>query len=1166
MSKKEASPFHYLQSSYLSHLHKYIGSTIPDKISHLPFSSFSLFIYLKIFKELVTAKSPKNWMIILPTEREAKQVYDEITELSILEYKSTQVELPHLIYFPTYGMLHFNYSHPELVREGLRARALSILASDFSKNKSSILIAPIEALSTRVPLLASYKKNVLTITKNKDLSLNTIKQFLVWGGYEIAVPVEKQGDFNIKGGLLDVFCPSHFNPIRIEFFGDTVESIRFFDPLTQISVESIDSIEIFPRRDLHIDKEVLDKVQKSREYQEFLQTPENERELPPFIEFGLERPAGFWDVYPLVMETNDIFSYYNTPPEILVWDRDMAYSRLKSMAEELLFLEKRAQGEQALADSKFVVAKERRKKFFIPAEQLLLSNTEIFNKIKQAKDAFFMSNTTEHQSLYLKEAPLYKGKVSALVEEMNLNFQGYDVFISMSTKPQEDRIDHILSAYKNKTNFKYYFVNLPIKSGFLWDTGLLLTDKEIFGKYTKKSAISKTKTQAIESFVDLKEGDYVVHIDHGIGRFVGLTRMQVGGNERDFLEIIYAGQAKIYVPVEKLNLIHRYIGSSDDPSLDHLGKLSTWKRTKQIATEAIEKIAIELLELYAKRESAVGFSFPADTSFQEEFEASFEYDETDDQINAINDVKKDMESLRPMDRLICGDVGYGKTEVAIRATFKAVMAGKQVAILCPTTILAYQHYSNFKKRFQNYPITVDFVSRFKTNAQKKEVYGRLIAGNLDVVIGTHALLSKEVQFKNLGLLVVDEEQKFGVVHKESIKRMRANIDTVTMSATPIPRTLQLSLAGIRDLSLIETPPRNRIKVETFVVPENDEVLQQAIEHEIEREGQVYVLHNKVETIEMQAKRIQDLVPSARIAILHGQMVETDIELIMFGFLNYEFDILVCTTIIESGVDIPNVNTLIVIGAQALGLSQLYQLKGRVGRSDRQAFAYFFYPDRLSINEVAQKRLNTLEEYDELGAGFKIAMKDLEIRGAGNILGKEQSGDIMAIGFDLYIQMLHEKIGSLRDEEKEHYDCSMAISQDFYIPDNYISDTRQKMEFYKKLVSANTLEAIESVKNQIVDRFGALPTLLEEICLYQAIRIMANGMLLEKIKQTEHFFILTGSQKTKLSFFELQNLLKQKNILKLVPTEPQNIYVKINSKDKISYFRELQVVLEKIWAK
>ena len=1156
------SIFNKFEKSYSQHINKFIQGEFPKNISHIPFSFFSLFIYSNVIKN--NNKDKKHNIIILPTEREAKQVYDDLVEIYNLDNKNQQEQiLPDLIYFPTYGMLHFNYAKPDSVKEGLRSRALSTLASDTLDDISTVLITPIEALITRVPKIDLYKKNIISVVKGEDNSLENIKLFLVQAGYENITPVEKPGDFSIKGGLLDVFCPSYFNPLRIDFFGDTIDSIRFFDPLTQISVESLDSIKIFPRRDVHIDDDIIEQIINTKEYKEFSSLPKDEIEIPPFVENGSSNPSGFWDVYPLVIETSDIFSYYKILPQVIIWDKSMALSRLKSMSEELSFLIKRAKGDSTFADSSVVTAKNRSKKFFLDMDLLFISKNNLENNLINSIEISFMSSGINNTSIHIQESPLYKGKVSALVEEMNLNFRGYDVFISMSTQPQQDRIEHILSAYKEQIYFKYHFIQLPVKSGFIWDNGLLLTDKEIFGKYAKKSAISKNSTQAIDSFVDLKEGDYVVHIDHGIGRFVGLIRMQVAGNERDFLEVIYADQAKIYVPVEKINLVHRYIGSADDPSLDHLGKLSTWKRTKQIANEAIQKIALELLELYARRESAVGFSFPIDTSFQEEFEASFEYDETDDQISAINDVKKDMESLRPMDRLICGDVGYGKTEVAIRATFKAVMAGKQVAILCPTTILAYQHYTNFKKRFKDYPISVDFVSRFKSNAQKKEVFVRTENASLDVVIGTHALLSKNIIFKNLGLLVVDEEQKFGVIHKEAIKQLRANVDTLTMSATPIPRTLQLSLAGVRDLSLIETPPRNRLKVETYVVPESDELLQTAIQHEIDREGQIYVLHNKVETIEMQAKRIQEFVPQARIAILHGQMHETDIELIMFSFLNYEFDVLVCTTIIESGVDIPNVNTLIVMGAQALGLSQLYQLKGRVGRSDRQAYAYFFYPDRSVITEVAQKRLNTLEEYDQLGAGFKIAMKDLEIRGAGNILGKEQSGDIMAIGFDLYVQMLHDKIDALRNTEKEYYECNIIIAQDFYIPDFYISDTRQKMEFYKKLVTTTNLENIDYIKNQMIDRFGALPTLIEEMCHYQAIRIIANNIRLEKIKQSVDFFILTGSQKTLLSFTALQDLLKQKNLIKLIPSEPQNIYIKISSNNRVTYLSELQNILEKI---
>ncbi len=1120
----------------------------PLKITGVPFSSFSTFIFCQILK-----KNPKkDWMIILATEREAKQVYEELELFYTVSAENKPDQI--LCIFPTWGMPHFNYSKPEPFREGMRSRTLSLL---LEHDNPIALITSIDALLIKTPSLKNYRNSKMSLRIGENASMGKLQEYLIQYGYERAMPLEKQGEFCIKGSLIDIFCPGYFNPIRIDFLGDQIESIRFFDPLSQSSIEKVEKINIFPRRDILFEEKMISSIRSSKKFQEFIaqrsaEDPSGYSEnIPPFLreESDTQRMneiRGFWDVYPSVTEVSSIFSYYDTPPVILLQDSFSILKRLRSIREEHSFLFKKSKG-----------------KFHLTPEELFWSDEVIEKHLKNAHEILPISESIDHISAKFKEAPLYRGRVSDLVKEMNLNFKQMDVFICPSTNSQRERIQHILSAYQEDIQFQYFFLSLGIKTGFSWKNGILLTEKEIFGKRVKRQAISKDQTQIIESFIDLKEGDYVVHVNHGIGRFINLIRMQVGGYEKDFLEVAYAGQDKLYVPVEQINLVHRYIGSTEDPDLDHLGKRSSWRRTKKRAQESIEKLAQELLDLYAKREKSKGIIYPPDSPFQEEYEANFEHEETDDQINAINDIKKDMQSARPMDRLICGDVGYGKTEVAMRASFKAVMAGKQVALLCPTTILAFQHFHTFKKRFHNYPVSIDYISRFRSSSEKKEILQKLENGSLDIIIGTHSLLSKNISFKNFGLLVVDEEQKFGVVHKESIKKMRANIDTITMTATPIPRTLQLSLVNIRDLSLIKTPPRNRRSIETFVLAYNQEILDQAIEKELNRNGQIYILQNKIKTIEVQASSIQRSFPRARIAILHAKMNEQDVEMTMLGFLNYEYDILVCTTIIESGIDIANVNTLIVMNSHTFGLSQLYQLKGRVGRSDRQAYAYLFYPDRASITEVAQKRLNTLEEYNELGSGFKIAMKDLEIRGAGNILGKEQSGDIMAIGFELYIQMLQEKIHSLRHKEKEFFGCSVIIPQDFYILDDFIPDTRQKMEFYKKLVSANTLQNIAEVEEQLLDRFGKLPDLLMKMIHYEEIRILGNQLRLDQIKWESGCFILSASSETQISAKTIHDLVQTDPQFKLDPNRPQNIYFYPEDSKGDSILPPLKKLLQKI---
>jgi transcription-repair coupling factor (superfamily II helicase) len=756
---------------------------------------------------------------------------------------------------------------------------------------------------------------------------------------------------------------------------------------------------------------------------------------------------------------------------------------------------------------------------------------------------------------------MYRGKISTFIEDIqNKKFGKKQIYISAKSEIQIDRLNHIISGYGDKIP-DINIVLTPLDTGFETGKLLLVTEKDLFGKSSRGSKIQKSTTQVIQSFTDLKSGDYVVHINYGIGQFKGLRRMEVTGFARDFIEVEYAEANKLYVPIEQLQLVHKYIGSSDNPSLDYLGKKSSWTKTKIKAQESIEKLAAELLELYARREKSVGVAYPADTRFQEEFEAAFPYEETEHQLMAINEVKKDMESERPMDRLVCGDVGFGKTEIAIRAAFKAVLAGRQVCILCPTTILAFQHANTFKKRFQDYPVKIELISRFRSPSEIARVQKDAKEGTVDVVIGTHAILSKNMGWKNLGLLVIDEEQRFGVKQKEFIKNLKANIDCLTMTATPIPRTLQMSLVGIRDLSIIETPPRNRLKIETYVLEENDDLLGSAIKKELERNGQVIILHNKVQTIEVRASAIKNLVPYADITVMHGQMTEDEIEERMLDFYNKRHNVLVSTTIIESGVDLPDANTLIVLNAQNFGLSQLYQIKGRVGRSDRQAYAYFFYPPGMTFSEKAEKRLNTLTEYDGLGDGFKIAMKDLEIRGAGNILGKEQSGDIMAVGFELYVNMLHEKLAELNNEVKaEDFECNVQIPQDYFIPDNYIQDIRQKMEFYKKLTSVSTLDEIEYLIIELGDRFGEMPDSVMGMCQQEKLRIVCRQLKFEKITFINGILSLYASPQMKVELDKLVGLIKRDNRFFLDPTDLRKLNFKSKSENTLEVLHEINSIL------
>ncbi len=618
-------------------------------------------------------------------------------------------------------------------------------------------------------------------------------------------------------------------------------------------------------------------------------------------------------------------------------------------------------------------------------------------------------------------------------------------------------------TFGNQTNgFQYYDIKLSV-----------ISDKDIFGQFKKKGKKKQNKkgTGKIKSFTELKPGDFVVHANHGIGVFKGIKQLELQGNKKDYLELIYHSDDKLYVPVEQLDMVQRYIGSEGKkPKVNKLGS-SEWTKTKNKVKKSIEEIAEDLVKLYAIRATLKGYKYSDDTVWQKQFEEEFPYEETPDQVLAIEDIKRDMESPKPMDRLLCGDVGYGKTEVAIRAAFKAVMDGKQVAFLVPTTILAQQHYNNFKQRFSDFPVTVDVISRFRTLSQQKATIKSIKEGNVDILIGTHRILQKDIKFKDLGLLIIDEEQRFGVKHKEKMKNLKKNVDVLTLSATPIPRTLHMSLVGVRDISVIETPPEERYPVQTYVVEYNDQLIRDSILREISRGGQIYFVYNRVESIHEMASYISKLVPEGRVQIAHGQMKEKELENVVLDFTENKFDILVATTIIETGMDIKNVNTMIIYDADKMGLSQLYQLRGRVGRTNRMAYCYLTYKRDKILTEVAEKRLKAIKDFTELGSGFKIALKDLEIRGAGNMMGSAQHGHMASIGYDLYCRMLEDTIKLVRgDIDKEPVETSVELKIDAYIPNTYIKDETQKIEVYKKIASIDSKEEFMDIEEELEDRF------------------------------------------------------------------------------------------------
>ncbi|MDD3750855.1 MAG: transcription-repair coupling factor, partial [Tissierellia bacterium] len=764
---------------------------------------------------------------------------------------------------------------------------------------------------------------------------------------------------------------------------------------------------------------------------------------------------------------------------------------------------------------------------------------------------------------------------SSDLELNRLKYKGYKVDIILSTYESCRKLHNLLNDYECTATLSKdaniaesgQVVIAPgelIKGFEFYDNKLLvLTENEVLGSVKRKSRKPKKRKGAvIEVFTDLKVGDYVVHEHHGIGQYAGIEKIEVQNIQKDYLCIKYKAEDKLYVPVDQMSLIQKYIGSdSEKPKLNKMGS-SDWAKIKERSKAAIENMAVELIKLYAERKVSKGYAFTRDTEWQKEFEYKFPFTETEDQLRCVKEIKKDMEKAVCMDRLLCGDVGFGKTEVAMRAAFKAVMDSKQVAMLVPTTILAQQHYSNLLERFRGYPIKIEMLSRFRTHYQQNKIINDLNKGLIDIVIGTHKLLSKELKFKDLGLLIIDEEQRFGVRHKELIKQLKSNIDVLTLSATPIPRTLHMSMIGVRDMSIISEPPGDRLPIQTYVIEYNEGLIKDAIEKEILRKGQVYYVHNRVADIDHTAAKLRKLLPDARIAVAHGQMSERHLENIMLEFVNKEYDILVCTTIIETGMDIPNVNTLIIDNADYLGLSQLYQLRGRIGRSNKVSFAYLTYEKDKMLSEVADKRLKAIKEFTEFGSGFKIAMRDLEIRGSGNILGSEQHGHMLAVGYDLYVKFLGRAVKEIQGKHlKEDIETSVDLNVDGYIPSSFIENEEQKIEIYKKIAAADNKNDIFEITEEIIDRFGNVPVQVDNLLKISYIKSLSKTLRVKSLTQagnTVNIEMTKDDLSQDIIEFLIKNYYKK---ISFVGTNEPIIKYKLDSLEQMKILRELEEFLE-----
>lgn len=997
----------------------------------------------------------------------------------------------------------FSTQSPQFMSE--RVRTLTALAQE----KRGLFIVPLNGLKKWLTPVEMWKSHQLTLSVGDDIEIDEFLNKLVNMGYRRESVVSHIGEFSLRGGIVDIY-PLIGKPVRIELFDTEVDSIRDFDVETQRSKENIEEVNITTASDYIITDDVLKhtklklkeayentrpKIEKSarndlketyESFKLFESTMFDHQVLRRLVSFMYEQPATIMD--------------YFKDDAIVAVDE---HNRIKETEQTLItevdeFMQNLIESGKGFIDQNFLqydgfeaLLKHYPVTYFtlftatmpVQLNEIIKFSCkpvqQFYGQYDIMRSEFQRFIQNDYTVVVLAETEVRKERIQSMLNEMHI-----PTFIDTPSQ-RNDGGNAIITEGSLSEGFELPYMQLVV-----------VTERELFkSKQKKKPKQQKTLTNAekIKSYQDLKVGDYVVHVHHGVGRYLGVETLEVGGVHKDYIKLQYKGTDQLFVPVDQMDQVQKYVASEDKtPRLNKLGG-TEWKKTKAKVQQSVEDMADELIDLYKEREMSVGYKYGPDTAEQNEFEIDFPYELTSDQGKSIEEIKQDMEIERPMDRLLCGDVGYGKTEVAVRAAFKAVMEGKQVAFLVPTTILAQQHYETLIERMQDFPIEVQLISRFRSTKEVKETKEKLKSGFVDIVVGTHKLLSKDIHYKDLGLLIVDEEQRFGVRHKERIKSLKTNVDVLTLTATPIPRTLHMSMLGVRDLSVIETPPENRFPVQTYVLEQNTNFIKEALERELSREGQVFYLYNKVQSIYEKREQLQMLMPEANIGIAHGQMKEGDLEETMLSFINHEYDILVTTTIIETGVDVPNANTLIIEDADRFGLSQLYQLRGRVGRSSRIGYAYFLHPTNKVLSETAEDRLQAIKEFTELGSGFKIAMRDLNIRGAGNLLGKQQHGFIDSVGFDLYSQMLEEAVNEKRgvkDEKQDAPEIEIELNIDAYLPAEYIPNEQSKIEIYKKLRKIETEAQLMDVKDELIDRFNDYPIEVERLLDMMEIKVHA----------------------------------------------------------------------------
>ncbi len=1023
-------------------------------------------------------------------------------------------------FFPSWELLPYEPLSPLCEISGERLEILDQLTT----GKIPLLIAPVEALMQRVISMETLGKLTFPIKIGDSVEREFLETCLIDNGYTHASLVEERGEFSLRGDILDVFLPSHAHPVRIEFFGDQVESIRVFDSASQASIKEIQETKILPVRELCLSDS--EKEQGLKNIREFARQHGTEvhafKELSDKLQWlgnfsGMEMLAPFF--YP---DMKTLLDYLPAETLIVLDEEEVLLSNIQDF-ENLV----QTEYEHSLDEQNAVPEPER---LYTPRDELLKrldASAKIgFNTLRTSPE-----DLPHVVQFDVKNSPMFQGRFEAFAEQaMEWKEAGNAITVAAPSRSQVKRARELLDNYGVEVGVELG----RISSGFSIDgrSEVFVAEHEIFGRSQKQKRRKKPKSQSFQrGFKDLKKGDFLVHIDYGIGRYEGMRELTTGVGGGEFLEISFAEGEKLYIPMDGLAHIQKYIGSNEaPPPLNKLGSVS-WKRQKQKIKESIRLMAEGLLKLYASRETAEGHSYPANPIMTQAFSDSFEFEETEDQNRAIEEIFEDLEKDKPMDRLVCGDVGYGKTEVAMRAAFRVVQEKKQVAVLVPTTVLAQQHLNTFRERFKAYPVNIDMVNRFRSPSEQKKTLAKLKSGELDVIIGTHRLLSKDVEFANIGLVVVDEEQRFGVRHKEKLKEFRLSADVLTLTATPIPRTLHFSLMGVRDLSVIETPPVDRLAIKTYVRKFEEHLIQEAILREHKRGGQIYFVHNKVRSIHSVAEKLKKIAPDIRIGVAHGQLPEHQLERVMTQFVNREIDLLLCTTIVESGLDIPSANTIIINRADQFGLAQLYQLRGRVGRSRVQAYAYLLIPGAMAISTEARKRLAAIEEMSELGSGFQLAARDMEIRGTGNMLGHNQSGHINTIGFDMYTKMMEETVKELKGKKVESiFEPEIDLEVKGYIPKTYVPDLNQRLEAYRRIQLVD-LEYLEPLAEEWSDRFGTPPDPAEKLIALVRVKLLCQKLHISKMLLRRNTALMTIAGGSPLSSAKLAGMLDDQ--LKLV---------------------------------